>query len=94
MTAPSATSAPIAGLSGLWRDARFLGNQMCGLRDAITAQGAQIQASGPLSAHRTRSYSCHPSHRPAKGWRADCGQATFIPTEGCRKCYACGYSEC
>ncbi|OQA46675.1 MAG: Ribonucleoside-diphosphate reductase NrdZ [Chloroflexi bacterium ADurb.Bin325] len=24
----------------------------------------------------------------------DCGQATFIPTEGCRKCYACGYSEC
>jgi ribonucleoside-diphosphate reductase alpha chain len=24
----------------------------------------------------------------------DCGQAAFIPTEGCRKCYACGYSEC
>jgi len=24
----------------------------------------------------------------------DCGQAAFIPTEGCRKCMACGYSEC
>jgi ribonucleoside-diphosphate reductase alpha chain len=24
----------------------------------------------------------------------DCGQAAFIATEGCRKCYACGYSEC
>jgi hypothetical protein len=24
----------------------------------------------------------------------DCGQAAFIPLEGCRKCMACGYSEC
>jgi len=32
-------------LSGLWRDARFLGNQMCGPRDAKTALGARIQAS-------------------------------------------------
>jgi ribonucleoside-diphosphate reductase alpha chain len=23
-----------------------------------------------------------------------CGQATFVNTEGCRRCYACGYSEC
>ena len=34
------------------------------------AQGAQIQASGQLSARRTRSCSCDPSHRPAKGGRA------------------------
>jgi ribonucleoside-diphosphate reductase alpha chain len=24
----------------------------------------------------------------------DCGQATFIYTEGCHKCYSCGHSEC
>jgi ribonucleoside-diphosphate reductase alpha chain len=24
----------------------------------------------------------------------DCGQATFIAAEGCRKCYVCGFSEC
>jgi ribonucleoside-diphosphate reductase alpha chain len=24
----------------------------------------------------------------------DCGQASFVNEEGCRKCYSCGYSEC
>lgn len=24
----------------------------------------------------------------------DCGKAAFVREEGCRKCYACGYSEC
>lgn len=24
----------------------------------------------------------------------DCGQATLVNEEGCRKCYSCGYSEC
>jgi ribonucleoside-diphosphate reductase alpha chain len=24
----------------------------------------------------------------------ECGQATFVNEEGCRKCYTCGYSEC
>jgi len=24
----------------------------------------------------------------------ECGQAAFVNEEGCRKCYACGYSEC
>jgi ribonucleoside-diphosphate reductase alpha chain len=32
--------------------------------------------------------------RPIGDLCPDCGQAAFIPTEGCRKCYACGYSEC
>jgi ribonucleoside-diphosphate reductase alpha chain len=34
------------------------------------------------------------SDRPIGDLCPDCGQATFIPTEGCRKCYVCGYSEC
>jgi ribonucleoside-diphosphate reductase alpha chain len=24
----------------------------------------------------------------------DCGQASLVQEEGCRKCYSCGYSEC
>jgi ribonucleoside-diphosphate reductase alpha chain len=24
----------------------------------------------------------------------DCGEASFVNEEGCRKCYSCGYSEC
>jgi ribonucleoside-diphosphate reductase alpha chain len=24
----------------------------------------------------------------------ECGQATFVMQEGCKKCYACGFSEC
>jgi ribonucleoside-diphosphate reductase alpha chain len=24
----------------------------------------------------------------------ECGQAALVNEEGCRKCYACGYSEC
>jgi ribonucleoside-diphosphate reductase alpha chain len=24
----------------------------------------------------------------------DCGEATLISEEGCRKCHSCGYSEC
>jgi ribonucleoside-diphosphate reductase alpha chain len=24
----------------------------------------------------------------------DCGEAAVVNEEGCRKCYACGYSEC
>ncbi|MCX7669458.1 MAG: ribonucleoside-diphosphate reductase, adenosylcobalamin-dependent, partial [Anaerolineae bacterium] len=32
--------------------------------------------------------------RPIGDLCPDCGQATFVATEGCRKCYVCGYSEC
>ncbi len=32
--------------------------------------------------------------RPIGDLCPDCGQAAFIATEGCRKCYVCGYSEC
>ena len=24
----------------------------------------------------------------------ECGQASVVNEEGCRKCYSCGYSEC
>ena len=24
----------------------------------------------------------------------ECGQATFVYEEGCKKCYGCGFNEC
>lgn len=34
------------------------------------------------------------SHSPVGDLCPECGQATFINVEGCRKCDSCGYSEC
>jgi ribonucleoside-diphosphate reductase alpha chain len=34
------------------------------------------------------------NERPIGDLCPECGQATFISIEGCKKCYACGYSEC
>ena len=49
----------------------------------------------PASSTRTSSSCpCPITDRPIGDLCPDCGQATFVPTEGCRKCYACGYSEC
>jgi len=32
--------------------------------------------------------------RPIGELCPECGEATFVNEEGCRKCYSCGYSEC
>ncbi len=32
--------------------------------------------------------------RPIGELCPECGQATLVNEEGCRKCYSCGYSEC
>ena len=33
-------------------------------------------------------------HQPAAELCPECGQASLVNEEGCRKCYSCGYSEC
>ncbi len=35
-----------------------------------------------------------PKHTKIGELCPECGQATFVNEEGCRKCYSCGYSEC
>jgi len=35
-----------------------------------------------------------PQSTPIGDLCPECGQATFVNEEGCRKCYSCGYSEC
>ena len=36
----------------------------------------------------------HLGKRPIGELCPECGQATLVNEEGCRKCYSCGYSEC
>ncbi len=38
--------------------------------------------------------SGYPKHRRIGELCPECGQATLVNEEGCRKCYGCGYSEC
>ncbi|MEZ4676486.1 MAG: hypothetical protein R2932_19855 [Caldilineaceae bacterium] len=34
------------------------------------------------------------AQRPIGDICPDCGEASFLNIEGCRKCHVCGYSEC
>jgi ribonucleoside-diphosphate reductase alpha chain len=36
----------------------------------------------------------NPGERPIGELCPECGQASLVNEEGCRKCYSCGYSEC
>ncbi|GAB4569237.1 MAG: vitamin B12-dependent ribonucleotide reductase [Anaerolineae bacterium] len=54
--------------------------------DPLILDTPAVQASLPLKPEKAR---------PAIGDLCpECGQATFLNVEGCRKCNACGYSEC
>ena len=35
-----------------------------------------------------------PLNMPQADLCPECGQATLVNEEGCRKCYSCGFSEC
>ncbi len=94
----------LAGIGG-GRSMGFGANRVRSLPDAV-AQVLREHLNGALrgdadedaaepEAHATPSSLPLPiADRPIGDLCPDCGQATFIPTEGCRKCYACGYSEC
>ena len=92
----------LAGIGG-GRSMGFGINRVRSLPDAV----AQVLREHLNSAYETAEEPSEPEahdhaeqlplpihDRPIGDLCPDCGQATFIPTEGCRKCYACGYSEC
>ncbi len=92
----------LAGIGG-GRSMGFGANRVRSLPDAVAQVLREHLNShftggeeGPVSeAHAHVEQLPLPIHdRPIGDLCPDCGQATFIPTEGCRKCYACGYSEC
>ena len=92
----------LAGIGG-GRSMGFGAKRVRSLPDAV----AQVLREHLNSAYETAEEPSEPeahdhaeqlplpiADRPIGDLCPDCGQATFIPTEGCRKCYACGYSEC
>jgi ribonucleoside-diphosphate reductase alpha chain len=64
------------------------------LREHLNSRYEEAGAAGAEEPTPAEQLSLPISDRPISDLCPDCGQATFIPMEGCRKCYACGYSEC
>ncbi len=91
----------LAGIGG-GRTLGFGAHRVRSLPDAIAqvlrehlnghfeALGQMAEASEPAAGQLALPIA----DRPIGDLCPDCGQATFIATEGCRKCYVCGYSEC
>ena len=64
-----------------------------GLHDLISDNGHHMLVESALSSSVEES---HPEQSLLRfgDLCPECGQAAVINEEGCRKCYACGYSEC
>ncbi len=66
----------------------------------VAQQGKkQDEVTTPGNGHRGEEEKLHPHTAGQKLLRfgdlcPECGEAAVINEEGCRKCYACGYSEC
>jgi len=93
----------LAGIGG-GRSLGFGANRVRSLPDAV-AQVLREHLNGYYELEDATAAESHAApvaeqlalpiaDRPVGDLCPDCGQATFIPTEGCRKCYVCGYSEC
>ena len=60
--------------------------------EAVGSNGQQTLGEGALP-----SYKETPAEQPVLkigDLCPECGQAAVVNEEGCRKCYACGFSEC
>jgi len=93
---PRRTAEEIVGqLSGIGggRSLGFGNKRVRSLPDAIAQVLAQdiglAQVPAPEPSPRQL-----PLPHPVGDLCPECGQATFVDEEGCRKCYACGFSEC
>jgi ribonucleoside-diphosphate reductase alpha chain len=62
---------------------------------AIDDAVAEIKLSGqPLTSIEDTEDNSVPSNIKIGDLCPECGEAAVVNEEGCRKCYACGYSEC
>ena len=69
---------------------------------ALFPSVASLQRARPGSIEEVKSGSNGGSHQPDNGSAKmkigdicpECGEAAVVNEEGCRKCYACGFSEC
>jgi ribonucleoside-diphosphate reductase alpha chain len=75
------------------------------LDETLPEESGEVQVSGngrlsPKQEAPAHSDLVPPAHQPEQmpmkigDLCPECGQAAVVNEEGCRKCYACGYSEC
>ncbi len=92
----------LAGIGG-GRSMGFGPNRVRSLPDGIAQALADFLGAGSTNGngHNVMSDSMQPvivEHMPVPLKIGDlcpeCGEATYVNEEGCRKCYSCGHSEC
>lgn len=93
----------LAGIGG-GRSLGFGPNRVRSLPDGVAQVLAEyLDANNEISLERTAGENNNGYHTPEPPAQLslkigdlcpECGQAAVVNEEGCRKCYACGYSEC
>ena len=92
---PGLWSQPGALPAG-WRGAGT-GPSTCGRRkDAAARESAHEKSNGTWRPQAGSGQLKPPRTRPLRigDLCPECGEAAVVNEEGCRKCYACGFSEC
>jgi ribonucleoside-diphosphate reductase alpha chain len=81
--------------------AEYLENSDQGIRDTGEEGGQEFGGNGFNLLGEFAHTTSHESVPPADHYGhkigdlcPECGQAAVVNEEGCRKCYACGFSEC
>jgi ribonucleoside-diphosphate reductase alpha chain len=67
------------------------------LEEYLEKEGREAAERGGIRANGFRDQPGHPDEQPLLkigDLCPECGQAALVNEEGCRKCYACAYSEC
>jgi ribonucleoside-diphosphate reductase alpha chain len=97
----------LSGIGG-GRSLGFGTNRVRSLPDGLAQALGQYLESSPPESGETETSDHNNGYRPAGETQTsaeqsflkigdlcpECGQAAFVSEEGCRKCYACGFSEC
>jgi ribonucleoside-diphosphate reductase alpha chain len=85
----------MAGIGG-GRPLGFGANRVRSLPDGIAQVLADHLSELPPSAEEiyVEQLALPIAQRPIGDICPDCGEASFLNVEGCRKCHVCGYSEC
>ncbi len=84
----------LAGIGG-GRSTGFGPNRVRSLPDGIAQALAEHLGSMPATPKAVSAEQlAFPLNTPKADLCPECGQATLVNEEGCRKCYSCGFSEC
>ncbi len=86
----------MAGIGG-GRPLGFGANRVRSLPDGlaqIIADHLNEMPVAPAEAESAEQLALPIHERPIGDICPDCGEASFLNIEGCRKCYVCSYSEC